>query len=75
MMPPPHRSRRLRPLLLAANFAAPFSIILTDWQSPAVIAVAFLLHGLMLSSLVVPECDWLAPVVTRFEPRGREQLR
>ena len=68
----PHRSRWLRPLLLAANFVAPFSIILTEWHSPVVTSVAFLMHGLLLYSLVVPSCDWLAPVVTRFEPRGRE---
>lgn len=58
--------------LLLANLAAPVAMLATRFQMPWVIIGSAVVHALLIYALVVPQCAWLGPVVTRFIPAGRD---
>ena len=65
-------SIRLRPLLLIANLCAPVAMVATRFAVPWVVVAAGVAHALLIYAIVVPHCGWLGPVITRFEPCGRQ---
>lgn len=62
----------LGPSLVAANVIASAGVIATGFRSGWVMGGATILHTCLFYAIVGPLCSWLAPVVTRFRPRGRE---
>ena len=58
--------------LVAANVIASAALIATGFRSGWMMSGATILHTCLFYAIVGPLCPWLAPVVTRFRPRGRE---
>jgi peptidoglycan/xylan/chitin deacetylase (PgdA/CDA1 family) len=61
-----------RKCLLGANLAAPVALLATRFQQPLVIAAAVVAHASFAYAIMRPQCGWFGPVVTRFNPHGRE---
>jgi peptidoglycan/xylan/chitin deacetylase (PgdA/CDA1 family) len=62
----------IRKGLLGANLAAPPALLATGFHNPWIIGAATLAHAAFASAIVRPGCGWFGPVVTRFQPRGKD---
>jgi Predicted xylanase/chitin deacetylase len=63
----------MRRLILSFAVAAPFLLILL-WPHSRVLAILTLAasHALLLYPTLRPNVQWLGPVITAFEPEGRQ---
>ena len=63
----------MRRLIVAALVVAPvLAIVLLRWSPIAALGVLALSHALVLYPTLRPNVQWLGPVMTRFEPDGKE---
>ncbi len=63
----------MRSLIIGFAWLSPFALIILWPRAPvAGVAVVALSHALLLYPTLRPNVQWLGPVITRFEPKGRE---
>jgi peptidoglycan/xylan/chitin deacetylase (PgdA/CDA1 family) len=61
-----------RVIMIFALIAPLLAIALWRWSPWAAIGIVALSHMLLLYPTLVPNCQWLGPVITRFETSERE---
>lgn len=58
-------------MLLTANVIAPTWVIADGLSSPVPLALAVVVHGLLLLAILHPRCPWLGPVFRSFRTERR----